>query len=85
VANIYYAAGFNGSGWQLNHWISLHCGSCWRRTVCSIPLSSESVDVERRSEEGLVGWGHWFEFRWVLWDTDTVQVTALTRTLASSP
>jgi len=25
-ANIYYAAGFNGSGRQLNHWTSLHCG-----------------------------------------------------------
>jgi len=25
VVNIYYAAGFNGSGRQLNHWISLHC------------------------------------------------------------
>jgi len=24
-ANIYYAAGFNGSGRQLNHWTSLHC------------------------------------------------------------
>ena len=30
-ASIYYAAGFNGSGRQLNHWISLRCGA---RLLC---------------------------------------------------
>jgi len=25
--NIYHADGFNGKGWELNHWTSLHCVS----------------------------------------------------------
>jgi len=45
-ANIYYAAGFNGSGQQLNHWTSLHCGwSSPYGVMCSIYVCFNETEM----------------------------------------
>jgi len=42
--NIYYAAGFNGSGRWLNHWISLHCAA-YKQPQPALNMSANSLPM----------------------------------------